>query len=59
MRYALIENNTVQNIIVYDGEQELDTNNMLLVSVENLTVNINDKYINGEFIPQELTINDE
>lgn len=52
MRYAHIINNTVVNIIKYDGESALNIDGDL-INIENIAVNIGDAYDGIKFIKQE------
>lgn len=50
MKYALIENNTVVNLVEWDGESPYQPNdNPILVNIDNQHVDLGYTYIDGEF----------
>jgi hypothetical protein len=51
MKYAIIKNNTVKNIINWDGQSELNVDGVLILCDENSY--IGGRYENG-FVPREI-----
>ena len=51
-RYAIIEDNKVINVIVWDGSSDLSLP-FELVNIDGQVVNIGDQYIAGVFIPSQ------
>ena len=50
MKYALIENNTVANVIEWDGESPYQPDgNPTLINIDGQLVDIGYSYIDGEF----------
>ena len=50
MKYALIENNTVVNLVEWDGESPYQPNdNPILVNIDNQHVDLGYTYIDGAF----------
>lgn len=52
MRYAVINNNIVENVIIWDGVSEYVTDAQLVL-IEDQTVDIGYSYIDNEFIKPE------
>lgn len=58
MRYAIIENNTVVNVIVWDESNGPITEATQLQTIQSDTASIGDLYIDGQFIKPQTDTND-